>query len=70
MDQGNGHLKMLAQSEKDTLMAEKPERTDIFTVGEEVTIRESRFRITKITEKKLTLRLLPKSNRTDMKGEH
>jgi len=42
------------------LIAKDPDRTDIFSVGEEVIIRESKFRITKITEKKITLRILPK----------
>jgi uncharacterized Zn finger protein len=61
MDTRDGHLKMLEESEKTALMAEKPERTDIFSVGEEVTIRDSKFRIVKITTKKITLRILPRS---------
>jgi len=60
MDQGNGYLKMLEETEKAALMAANPKRTDIFTVGEQVSIRESRFRIIKITDKKLTLRILPR----------
>lgn len=60
MDTGKGYLRMLKENEKALLMSEEPNRTDIFTVGEEVTIRESRFRIAKITDKKITLRILPK----------
>ena len=60
MDKGNGHLKMLEETEREALMAKDPGRTDIFSIGEEVTIRESKFRITKITEKKITLRILPR----------
>jgi len=61
MDTKNGHLRMLEEMEKEALMAKDPDRRDIFSVGEEVTIRESKFRITKITEKKITLRILPRA---------
>ena len=61
MDTGKGYMKMLGEEEKDLLMGENPHRTDIFAVGEEVTIRDSRFRIIKITPKKLTLRILPRT---------
>ena len=60
MDTRDGHFKMLEEAQKEMLMAEKPERTDIFSVGEEVTIRDSKFRVLKITPKKITLRILPR----------
>ena len=60
MDTGNGYLKMLEENDKALLMAKKPDRTDIFSVGEEIAIRDSKFRIVKITPKKITLRILPK----------
>ena len=62
MDKGDGFFKMLEDREKDLLMNENPKRTDIFTIGEEVKIRDSRFRIIKITPKKLTLRILPRDD--------
>jgi len=58
MDTGHGHLKMLDELEVKTLFSEDPDRRDIFTVGEEITVRDSRFRIVKITPKKITLRIL------------
>ena len=60
MDTRDGHFKMLEEAQKEMLMTEKPERTDIFSVGEEVTIRDSKFRVVKITTKKMTLRILPR----------
>ena len=60
MDTGNGNFKMLEENEYNELFERKPTRTDIFKVGEIVTIRDSRFRINKITPKKMTLRLLPR----------
>lgn len=62
MDTGNGHLKMLDEQEKVDLLRLKPRRTDIFTIGEEVEVRDSRFRIVKITPKKITLRILPRKD--------
>ena len=60
MDTGEGYLKMLQEQEAAELFEAKPHRTDIFSVGEEVTIRDSKFRILKITPKKITLRILPR----------
>lgn len=60
MDTKDGHLKLLEENEKAMLMSEKPDRTDIFSVGEEVSIRDSKFRVVKITTKKITLRILPR----------
>ena len=58
MDTGKGKFELLEKARTMELMQENPNRTDIFTVGEEVKIRDSRFRIVKITPKKLTLRIL------------
>ncbi len=60
MDSGDGNFKILEEQERHRLMGQDPNRTDIFTVGEHVTIARSKFRIVKITPKKLTLRLLPR----------
>ena len=60
MDTRDGHLKMLEETEKAALIAKEPKRTDIFSIGEEVSIRDSKFRIVKITDKKITLRILPR----------
>jgi len=60
MDTGEGYLKMLQEQEVAELFESNPKRTDIFSVGEEITIRDSKFRITKITPKKITLRILPR----------
>ena len=59
MDTGQGGLRILDEAEKEDLLTENPNRTDIFSVGEKVIIKDSRFRIVKITPKKLTLRILP-----------
>ena len=60
MDNGKGRFEMLTEIDVLEKVAESPKRTDIFRVGELVTIRDSRFKISKITPKKLILRLLPK----------
>lgn len=60
MDTGKGLFEMLIEEKKDTLLHETPGRTDIFSVGEIVFVKDSRFRITKITPKKITLRVLPR----------
>ena len=61
MDDGKGNFRMIQDEQLySQLLAEKPDRQDLFSVGEEVSIKESRFRIVKITPKKMTLRLLPK----------
>lgn len=61
MDTGDGQFKMLEKQVYEKLLVEKPDRQDLFYVGEEVTIKESKFRILKITPKKMTLRILPRS---------
>ena len=60
MDTGEGRLEMLEAEQATKKMFEKPGRTDIFSVGEEVRVKDSRFRVTKITTKKITLRVLPR----------
>lgn len=60
MDTGEGRLRMLDEDEHKIILAQNPGRTDIFTVGEIVTVKDSRFKISKITPKKITLRILPK----------
>ena len=61
MDTGEGRFKMMLEEEAAFIKKSSPNLMPrIFNVGEEVTIRESRFKIVKITPKKLTLRLLPK----------
>ena len=65
MDAGKGHLRMIDSDERDDLMNRQPTRTDIFSVGEVVALKGSRFRITKITPKKITLRVLPKGVQND-----
>ena len=64
MDTGEGRLEMLEEAQVRKKMFEEPGRTDIFSVGEEVLVKDSRFRITKITPKKLTLRVLPRKGDT------
>ena len=65
MDTGEGRLEMLEAQRQAELMNKKPGRTDIFSVGEEVQVKDSRFRITKITPKKLTLRILARDKGDD-----
>ena len=60
MDTGKGEFRMLNKEEVKKFVEEHPLRTDIFHVGDEVNIRDSRFRIVKITPKKMTLRILPR----------
>uniref|UniRef100_A0A6M3JJP5 Uncharacterized protein n=1 Tax=viral metagenome TaxID=1070528 RepID=A0A6M3JJP5_9ZZZZ len=65
MDTGEGSLKMLEKREYDQLVKGTQEgaRTgSLFRVGEIVMIKESRFKIKKITPKGLTLRVLPKED--------
>ena len=62
MDSGNGRFEMLDRKRFDALSSgekEKPERAGgIFSVGEELQVKGSRFRVRKITRKDLILRLL------------
>lgn len=62
MDTGEGRFKELEQDTYDEYLSgtlEKPERAGgIFSVGEEIEMRGSRFKVRKITRKDLILRLL------------
>jgi len=62
MDSGNGNFVMLERARAEALLSgeeEKPERAGgIFSVGEELEIKGSKFRVRKITRKDLILRLL------------
>ena len=60
MDTGKGCFEMLSDEQFHDIMEKPVKRGLLFSVGEEVTIKQSRFRIVKITPKKLTLRILPK----------
>lgn len=64
MDSGNGKFERLEQERYDRLLhgeEEIPERAGgIFSIGEELEIKSSRFRVRKITRKDLILRLLPR----------
>ena len=62
MDSGNGRFEMLQQERLNALLSgeeEMPERAGgIFSVGEELEIKGSKFRVRKITRKDMILRLL------------
>ena len=62
MDSGNGNFEMLERDRAEALLSgeeEKPERAGgIFSIGEELKIKGSKFRVRKITRKDLILRLL------------
>lgn len=55
MDSGEGHFNML-EKEQAKELSPNPR---IFHINEEIQIRESLFKVVKITPKKLTLRILP-----------
>ena len=64
MDTGEGRFQPLDQRIFEAYMSgqkQKPEKAGgIFSVGEELEIKGSRFMVRKITRKDLILRLLPK----------
>ena len=64
MDTGNGEFEMLQKERLDALLSrqeEMPERAGgIFSVGEQLEIKGSKFKVRKITRKDLVLRLLPR----------
>ena len=71
MDQGDGRFKMLDEARLSDLYASFSTQEEklqaqkrLFSVGEEVQIKDSRFRITRITPKKLILKLLPNQERS------
>jgi len=64
MDSGNGNFEDIDTETMAKYFSgelEKPERAGgIFSTGEEIEIRGSKFKVRKITRKDLILRLLPK----------
>jgi len=64
MDTGDGRFEMLELERYDKLLRgeeEMPERAGgIFSVGEQLEIKGSKFKVKKITRKDLVLRLLPR----------
>ena len=65
MDSGRGKFKMFEDEEKlftwqEQLKKEGKPTGSVFRLGEVVELKESRFKVVKITGRKLTLRLLPK----------
>ena len=62
MDSGEGRFEMLRQERANALLSgeeEMPERAGgIFSVGEELEINGSKFRVRKVTRKDLILRLM------------
>jgi len=61
MDDGKGNLRAVEEVEARRIaMSGSPaEKARLFTVGEEVSIRESRFRIDNISASHLSLKILP-----------
>ena len=62
MDVGKDYLEMIGQGKVDKIIAigkTGARVPSVFTVGEILEIKQSRFRIKKITPKVLTLRVLP-----------
>ena len=60
MDDRHGNFNMLTNKEASRLKKEKPDRDDIFRVGETITIQSSVFKISKIWPNgKMMLKLLP-----------
>jgi len=63
MDTGEGSFRLFGEKDLETInkmKATNDQLGSIFSVNEELKIKDSRFRIIKITTKKMTLRLLPK----------
>ncbi len=62
MDSGNGHFEMTDKlDELEALIEEHPNHGGVFSIGDKVELRGSKFRVCKITPKKLVLRLQPKN---------
>ena len=60
MDDRHGNFNMLTNKEASRLKKEKPDRDDIFRVGETITIQSSVFKISKIWPNgKMMLKLQP-----------
>ena len=67
MDQGDGMFKMFEAENEEMLnkiekelQEQHPEHGGTFTVGEELEIRGSKFKIAKIMRNRMMLKLLPK----------
>ena len=59
MDTGKGRMRMLTD-ERGRIVPTEELRRPAFRVGDEVDVNGSRFRITRVSPKKLTLRILPR----------
>ena len=62
MDSGNGYFERVDKEKVERLLKENPLRPvdGIFSVGEELQIKGSRFRVQSIRPKKMILKLLKK----------
>ena len=64
MDQGNGNFKKFfaedIQAEEKKLHKEFPNHGGTFTIGEELEIKGSKFKVMKIMRNRMMLKLLPK----------
>ncbi len=61
MDSGEGNFKRFEKTEElKSLQEEFQNHGGVFSVGDEIPIRGSLFKVSKITPKKLILRLQPK----------
>nr|MBC8360894.1 hypothetical protein [Candidatus Desulfatibia profunda] len=63
MDNGEGRFKMLEDLESETLKnahRKFPNHGGVFTIGEIVTLKGSRFRVKSIKPTELRLKLMPK----------
>ena len=65
MDSGKGYFKQVDKKDLERLLKENPDRQidGFFSEGEELLIKNSRFRVQSIRPKKMILRLLKKDGR-------
>lgn len=62
MDTGEGRFREFEKMEElPDLQSEHPNHGGVFTVGEEIELKGSRFRVKHISPKELRLKLLPKN---------
>jgi uncharacterized Zn finger protein len=66
MDTGEGAFELYKKLQDLEAAHSEANPNCIFSVGEEVTVKDSRFRVVKITPKKLTLRLLKRQDEEAM----
>ena len=61
MDDGKGNLEAIAEAKANQIRKNgtPAEKARLFTVGEEVSIRESKFRIDNISASHISLKILP-----------